>query len=72
MKITFRGRIKDLMVREGPNGLPQMSQKEAEEYYNKGYNRNSIVAIEKEFEDIKEPQPKEDKKKVRTEDLMMR
>jgi len=70
MKIKFRGRIKDLLIREGPNKLPQMSQQEAEEYYAKGFNRDSIIEIEKEFEDISEPQTtKEDKKKFEVEDF---
>jgi len=36
MKFTVRGRIKDLLIRKMPDGSPQLTEEEAEEYYKKG------------------------------------
>jgi len=51
MKFTVRGRIKDLLIRKMPDGSPQLTEEEAEEYYKKGYNMNSLLSFDKDIED---------------------
>jgi len=65
MKFTVRGRIKDLLIRKMPDGSPQLTEEEAEEYYKKGYNMNSLLSFDKDIEDSikKEKTPKKRSRK---------
>ncbi len=72
MKFTVRGRIKDLLIRKMPDGSPQLTEEEAEEYYQNGYTMDSILSFDKEIEDpIKKEKPVK-KEKDELEDFTLR
>lgn len=72
MKFTVRGRIKDLLMRKMPDGSPQLTEEEAEEYYQKGYTMDSILSFDKDIEDpVKKEKPIK-KEKDELEDFTLR
>ncbi len=74
MKFTVRGRIKDLLIRKMPDGSPQLTEEEADEYCKKGYNMNSLLSFDKDIEDNikREKYPKKEEKEVENEDFILR